>query len=123
MIALICLFIGFNASNSFAQQKKVIDKKFWAVGAGLMLSTAYDIETTHRGLGNCLGCKEANPIAGLLISRNRPTAYVASAAINAGAMYIVYRLKKKNHKSWWISPVIVTTTHAIAGSSNLRFIR
>jgi hypothetical protein len=104
--------------------KRVADGKFWAVGAGLMLSTAFDIETTHRGLSNCTGCKEANPIAGLLISRNRPTAYMVGTAINAGVMYLMYKMKKKgNHKTWWIGPTALTGVHAVAGSSNMRFVR
>ncbi len=130
-ITLICLFIGFGASSSFAQQdtgaivkERVIDKKFWAVGAGLALSTVYDIEATQRALRSCSGgCREANPIARILVTHNRPTAYAVSAAVNAGVMYIVYRLKKKNHKTWWISPTAVIAVHTAAGSSNLRFVR
>lgn len=110
--------------TSIQPAKRVADGKFWMVGAGLTLSTIYDIETTHRGLNGCLGsCREANPIAGLLIARNRPTAYAIGAAVSAGAMYITYRLKKGNHKTWWISPVAVTAIHTAAGTANLRFVR
>ena len=122
-IALICLFIGLSVNSSFAQQKKVVDKKLWAVGAGLALSTVYDIETTQRGLNNCLGCKEANPIAGLLITRNRPTAYAIGAALNSVAIYITYRQKRKGHKTWWISPVAVTAAHTALGTANMRFVK
>ncbi len=109
---------------SIQPAKRVADGKFWAVGAGLTLSTIYDIETTHRGLSGCSGsCREANPIAGLLISRNRPTAYAVGVAVSAGAMYVMYRLKKSNHKTWWISPVAVTAVHAAVGTANLRFVR
>lgn len=122
LIALICPF-GFSASSSFAQQEKVVDKKFLAVGVGLMLSIAYDIETTHRGLSSCSGCREANPIAGLLISRNRPMAYAVGTAVNSVAIYITYWQKRKGHKTWWISPVAVTAAHTTLGTANMRFVR
>lgn len=123
-IALICLFFGFNAGVSFAQQKKVVDKKLWAVGAGLALSTVYDIETTQRVLRSCSGsCREANPIAGLLITHNRPTAYAIGAALNSVAIYITYWQKRKGHKTWWISPVAVTAAHTTFGTANMRFVR
>jgi len=124
VIALICLFIGFNASASFAQPKKVVDKKLWAVGAGLALSTVYDIETTQRASRSCSGgCREANPIARLLITHNRPTAYAIGAALNSVAIYITYWQKKKGHKTWWISPVAVTAAHTALGTANMRFVR
>ena len=121
-IALICLFVGFNASTSFAQQEKVVDKKFLAVGAGLALASVYDFETTFHALNNC-NCREGNPIMRPFISRGRPASYVMSAAMNTAAMLAAYKLKKNHPKIWWIIPVCFTAGHVFAGSSNLRLAR
>lgn len=108
--------------TSIQPAKRVADGKFWAVGAGLALSTVYDIETTQRALSRCSGnCREANPIAGLLITRNRPTAYTIGVALNSVAIYITYWQKRKGHKTWWISPVAVTGAHLTFGTANRRF--
>ncbi len=139
VVFLSFLFGGLLSAQDFREQfkydskpglasihpaKRVADGKFWAVGAGLTLSTVYDIETTQRALSRCSGnCSEANPLAGLLITRNRPTAYAIGAALNSVAIYITYWQKKKGHKTWWISPIAVTAAHTTLGTANLRFVR
>jgi hypothetical protein len=127
VIAFICLFIGSCASSSFAQQDintgtKVIDKKFWAIGTGLALSTAYDIETTFNALNNC-NCIERNPVMRPFVNRGRPAVYAVSGGMNAAAMFAAYKLRKKHPKIWWIIPVCFTAGHIFAGSYNLRLAR
>ncbi|MEK7154345.1 MAG: DUF5658 family protein [Patescibacteria group bacterium] len=121
-IALICLFTGFGAGASFAQQKKVIDKKFWAVGAGLALATVYDYETTFSTLNN-RNYKEGNPIMKPFVDRGRPAVYAVNGAINAAAMLAAYKLKKNHPKIWWVIPVCLAAGHVFAGTSNLRLAR
>ncbi len=124
-IALVCLIVGFGASDSFAQQKvKTIDKKFFAVSAALWGSTILDAETTHSCLG--LGtCREGNPVMRPFFKAGRPATYGFYAGANSAVLYLSYRLRKSSNptarKLWWVMPVMMTASHAFIGGASLRF--
>jgi len=125
LITLACLFIGFSASSSFAQQDvRVFDKKFLAVSAALWGSTILDAETTRSCMG--LGaCREENPIMQPFFKAGRPATYGFYAGANSALLYSSYRLRKSSNptarKLWWVVPVITAAGHAIIGGASLRF--
>mgnify|MGYP001559649343 CR=1 FL=1 len=125
-IALFCLIVGSSASSSFAQQDvKIIDKKFLAVGAALVVSSVYDVETTKLCV-NAKLCREASPIMAPFINSSRPAAYGYLAGLNSGSLYFAYHLK--GHKNprirrlWWVVPISQIVGHSLVGSFNLRFV-
>jgi hypothetical protein len=124
-ITRICLFVGFSASYSFAQQDvEALDKKFFAVSAALWGSTIFDTETTF----SCIelgACREGNPIMQPFYKAGRPATYGFYAGVNGAVLYSSYRLRKSSNptarKLWWVIPVVMTVSHALAGGTNLRF--
>ena len=106
--------------------RKVLDKKFWGLFAGLTAATIYDIETTYAGLSRCENCREGNSLMRHVVEAGRPASYGVAMGLNAGLMYYSYRLRKSNNSSvkklWWLFPTIVIGAHGVAGSFNLRYV-
>lgn len=107
--------------------RKVLDKKFWGLAAGLTAATIYDIETTYAGLNRCETCREGNPLMRHVVEAGRPASYGVAMGLNAGLMYYSYRLRKSNNSSgkkrlWWLLPTIAIGAHGVAGSLNLRYV-
>ncbi len=103
-------------------QDKTIDKKFLLVNGFLIGSTIFDTETTFAALDNCPNCKEGNPMMRPFIKSGRAATYAFQGAIDAGIIYWSYRLKKEHRKIWWVLPVVMGVSHAVAGGFNLRFV-
>ena len=106
--------------------RKVLDKKFWSLAAGLAAATIYDIETTYAGLNRCKTCRESNPVMRHVVEAGRPTLYGVAMGINTGIMYVAHRLRNSNNPSskklWWLPPVIAIGVHGTVGSLNLRYV-
>lgn len=116
------MFAILFSSNSFAEEKKVIDTKFLLASAYLIDSTIFDMESTYIGLRSCPNCFEANPILEPFIKKGRPAAYLFQGAINGLVLYESYHLKKKGSKIWWLAPIAIGSAHFVAGGFNLRFV-
>ena len=100
-------------------QDKVADGKFWAANIFMVGSTVYDVESSYFVLDRC-NCREANPLMKSFIGSGRPTVYAAIAATDVAMMVVIYKIKKRNDKLWWILPVVVTAVHSVAGTNNIR---
>lgn len=125
-VLLLILLVSSVASAesqlpSWAQEKKVADKKFMIVSVLLVGSTIYDVETTYFSIGK--GARELNPITKSLVYKGRPVLYAIQGLVDFGVIYASYEIKKSNtefRKYWYILPVSVTVAHLIAGSINIR---
>jgi len=93
---------------------RVADTKFIAVTALLMGLTISDIERTQHCLARA-SCVEMNP----MLPHSRAGMYAVNLPINAGAMYLAYRMKSTGRKSWWIVPALNIAGHAIG--TGIRF--
>ena len=129
-ILLAALFLPVSASaqatDGLISQRspvrvKSADKKFWALTAGFVLASAYDIETAFHDK-QVLGpyCEEANPVMRPLINSGRPATYALTGVVDGLAMYFAYRLKSRHSKWWWLVPTTQIGAHSIAGSHNIR---
>ena len=114
IVLLVILFLACSQSVQ-AQNKSFI---FWSVI--LQGTTIYDVETSFAALKNCPNCEEGNPLAEFVVSRGKPLTYAIVTGINAGMMYFAWT--KKDNKSWVIVPAVMSISHGVAGTINLRFI-
>ena len=121
-VVLFCLFLAPGVAR--AQEEEVADKKFWAVSTFLIGSTIYDIESTYFVLGKCKTCEEGNPIMRPFVKAGKPALYAAQGSIDAGVLYMSYKMKKGDtrfKKVWWLLPVAMAAGHMVAGTYNMRF--
>jgi hypothetical protein len=88
--------------------ERVVDRKFVAMSALAMGLTIADIESTQHCIGNG-SCRELNP----LMPTSRAGMYAVNIPVNAGLMYLSYRLKASGHKTWWIAPLAISGAHAV----------
>ena len=119
-LILITCFLLFGTSLFAQEKKKTADKKFWIVNSIMIGSTVYDIESTYFALDRCKNCREYNPLMRLFVEAGRPAIYAIQGSIDAGVIYVSYKMKKKGHKLWFVLPVAVTVVHTIAGTHNIR---
>jgi len=91
-----------------AKSTRVVDKKFIGMSALAMGLTIADIENTQHCL-NQGTCRELNP----MMPRSRAGMYAVNLPVNAGLMYLSYRLKASGKKTWWIAPLAISGSHAI----------
>lgn len=117
LLALVFLLVTGIAE---AQDQKTADKKFWAVGTFLVGSTIYDVESTYYALDKCPTCRERNPFMRPFVKAGKPWLYTVQGSIDAGVIYASYKTKKQAKKLWWLLPVVMTATHSIAGTNNIR---
>jgi hypothetical protein len=96
--------------RTFQMEKsaRVVDTPFVAMSVAVMGLTIADIESTQHCLSNHT-CTELNPMLPL----SRAGMYAVNIPINAGAMYLAYRLKGSGHRSWWIAPAAVAAGHGV----------
>ena len=87
---------------------RVIDKRFIGMSALVMGLTIADLESTQHCLSNHT-CRELNP----MLPTSRAGMYAVNVPINAGAMYLAYRLKAGGHRNWWIVPAVVAAGHGV----------
>jgi hypothetical protein len=90
------------------KHSRVIDAKFVSMSALAMGLTIADIESTQHCIGNGT-CREMNP----LMPHSRAGMYAVNVPVNAGLMYLSYRLKASGNKSWWIAPLAISGSHAV----------
>ena len=121
LLALVFLL----ASGVAEAQNKTADKKFWTVSAAIVGSTIYDIESTYYVFSKCPTCRELNPtFMKSVVYAGRPALYAVQGSIDAGVMYMSYKMKKDGrglNKAWWVLPVAVVVGHSLAGNHNIRF--
>lgn len=100
-------------------QTDVVDSKFYAVSGFLVGATAFDVWTTFRGVHN--GAREANPLMRPFVEAGVPAMVAFQAGLDGGILYWSYRLKKDHERYWWLLPVVIGTSHAVAGGFNIRY--
>ena len=91
--------------------KPVIDTKFIAMSAVSMALTIADIERTQHCLRRS-SCVELDP----LLPRSRAGMYAVNIPVNAGLMYLSYRLKASGRKTWWIAPLSISAGHFVGAT-------
>jgi hypothetical protein len=89
-------------------KKRVVDAKFVAMSALVMGLTIGDLERTQHCLSQHT-CVEMNP----MLPTSRTGMYAVNIPINAGAMYLAYRLKAGGRRTWWIAPVTIAASHGV----------
>lgn len=123
LIILIILILSTMALPNARPEEKVIDTKFIAVSSYLVLMTVFDVETTYAVIRN--GGHECNPLMKPLV-KNRAYMYGVQLGVDALAIWLAYEMKGSKHKEfrqiWWVSPMIVGTTHGVMAGLNCRYI-
>ncbi|MBI2981998.1 MAG: hypothetical protein HYY44_06890, partial [Deltaproteobacteria bacterium] len=112
------LLLSMSSEIQAEKSARTPDTTFWIVSAGLVMTTIYDLETTFWSLKNCDNCKEGNFLVAPLVNTGRPATYAVMMGVNAGLLYLSYRVKKQGSKLWWIGPAIGTAAHGVAGTLN-----
>ncbi len=103
-----------------------IDTKFVLVAGSLVASTVFDTEITFAAINNPeIRVREGNPVMRPFVNTGRPATYAFLGGVDAGIVYVSYRMKKSTNpairKLWWVVPVAAMSGHAFAGGFNLRF--
>lgn len=93
---------------------RVVDKKFVALSATLMTLTIWDLERTQHCLARGT-CVEMNP----MLPHSRAGMYAVNIPINAGTMYLAYKMKAAGWKTWWVAPALNIAGHAVG--TGIRF--
>lgn len=130
IVSLLAAILLISAPVSAQETKKsgrTVDAKFMLVTGSLVVSTIFDIETTFAAIDNPdIPVYEGNPIMRPFINSGRPATYAFVGMVDAGIVYISYRMKKSAdpdiQKLWWVIPMAATTGHTLAGGLNLRFV-
>ncbi len=111
---------------SSVTEKKVFDKKFYALMIGLQASTVLDIESSYYALQNCprgFTCREGNPVLRPFVSAGRPAVYAFTTATNALAVLSSHKLRKKGSRYWWVPMTVYTGIHAFCAVRNYQTAR
>jgi hypothetical protein len=123
--AVVLLFPSLVLAQEVNSSDKIVDTKFVVVASSLVASTIFDVETIFTAINNH-GARELNPFMRPFVNAGRPATYAFVAGVNTGIIYASYRMKKSANpdfrKIWWLMPVTVAASHAIAGGFNLRFV-
>ena len=107
-------------------EKKVIDKKFYALMIGLQASTVLDIESSYYVLNNCprgFTCREGNPVLRPFVNAGRPAVYAFTTGTNALAILSSYKLRKKGSRFWWVPMTVYTGIHTFCAVRNFQTTR
>lgn len=127
LLTAVLLISAPASAQEIKNNNKTVDAKFILVTGSLAMSTIFDIETTFAAINNSdVPVYEGNPIMRPFINSGRPATYAFVGVVDAGIVYISYRMKKSANpdiqKFWWVMPMAATTGHALAGGLNLRFV-
>lgn len=98
--------------------KKVLDKKFFALTGVATGLTVADFELTQGCMARHM-CVESDP----LMPSSRAGMYASSAPVNAALYYWSYRLKAKGSRFWWVPTAAVIASHAVGVGTNIRFLK
>ncbi len=101
-------------SNRDEKPVRIVDRKFMAMGAALMALTVSDLERTQHCLARA-ECVELNP----MLPHSRAGMYAVNVPINAGTMYLAYKMKAAGWKTWWVAPALNIAGHAVG--TGIRF--
>lgn len=93
---------------------RVVDRKFVTMSAALMALTISDLERTQHCLARGT-CAEMNP----LLPHSRAGMYAVNIPINAGTMYLAYKMKAAGWRPWWVAPALNIAGHAVG--TGIRF--
>ena len=63
---------------------------------------------------------EGNPLMRPFVKSGRPILYAVQSLINAGVIFLSYKMKQGGSKLWWVMPVALTAGHSVAGTYNIR---
>ena len=93
---------------------RIADRKFISMSAALMALTVSDLERTQHCLARST-CVEMNP----MLPHSRVGMYAMNLPINAGTMYLAYKMKAAAWKTWWVVPALNIAGHALG--TGIRF--
>jgi len=114
-------------TRSNAEEKGVLDKKFWTVAIALNVSMIMDTKSTFDVFARCNKCYEANPYARPFVNRGPAVAFTAGEAFDIGLLYTAAKMKGSNHpvfrKIWWVIPLSMTAGHLAAYQHNINVAR
>lgn len=114
------------AKDTAKDQKKIFDKKFYALMIGLQASTVFDVESSYHVLNNCPNgytCREGNPFLRPFVHAGRPAAYAFTTTTNALAVLSSYKLRKKGSRFWWVPMTAYIGIHTYCGIRNMQTAR
>jgi len=124
--AVLLVLVWSTASSAQSvepQTKRVADKKFWMVTAGLNTAMLLDTKSTFDVTRWCSTCEEANPIVRPFVERGPALTFGAGLAFDAGVMTLAAKMKGSDRawarRTWWVVPVALMTGHTIAWRHNV----
>lgn len=113
-----CLLLLSLSTQGLPVERDSDPDDFWWMTTALTAATAYDVETTFRGLANCGGCRERSPVQRWLVRKGRLPTYVAQFAANSGLLL----LARSKGGGWTSAALTIAVGHFVAGTWNLRFV-
>ena len=124
LFAIAMLVSSAASAQEIKKSDKIVDTKFVLISSSLVASTVFDLETTFAAIKNPQ-VREGNPVMRPFVNAGRPATYAFLGGVDAGVVYLSYRMKKSPNpavrKLWWVVPVAMIASHAFAGGANLRF--
>jgi len=115
--AFLLISLTAAAQNTWQENRKTADRKFWAMTALSSASTVSDIEVTAHALQNP-NCAEHNPLFGSHPSRAKM--YGVSIPASAAYTMVGYWLKKRGVKLWAVPQLSLTGAHAVGSGLSSR---
>ena len=104
-------------------KQRTQERWFWATQGVLVASSYMDIDSTMDALERCqkqnLSCQEANPILKPFV-KDRQTAYLAMAGLDALQIYLNRQNFKNGGKLWIGTSIVSVGSHAYGYSVNVR---
>jgi len=115
------------SSDSAPAPRKVADKKFWLLGAGLNSAMLLDTKSTFDVSHACSHCYEANPFVAPFVRRGPVPTYIAGELFDAGVMTISARMRGSERRwmrrTWWVIPAALIAGHSIAYHHNVTLLK
>src|SRR4051812_42297202 len=97
---ILALAFAGVAQDVRSKPNVIFDKKFAAISTAVITATAFDLESTFRGIRSC-NTHETNPVMRPIINSGRPASYGFHGSLDLGVLLVSRKLRKEGVKHWW----------------------
>jgi len=101
---------------------RVVDPKFWSLGAALNAAMVLDTRSTFDALRRCVRCQESNPYAAPFVNRGPVVAFTAGEIFDVSIMALAAKMRGSTQpqirRLWWLVPAALTSAHLVAYQHN-----